>query len=471
MESQAGEVNNLKKFGNTFQAKCLAALISDRSFLERIIDILSPDYFETDAHKWVVKLVTTYFPMYRNVPTMEVFHVEITKIQDPLMQMAVKEQVKAAYTQIGVAKDLTYIKEQFIEFCRNQKLKSAIWEAQALLKQGDYDGIQHVIHEASKAGMERNLGHEYLTEVDQRMSEMAREVIKTNWELVDQHLDGGLGKGELGFVVAPAGSGKSWFLARIGSQAMLQGKNVMHFTMELNEKYVGLRYDAIFTSTPFQEVRKNVPEVKKKIEEIKSKGCGRLFIKYFPTKVASASTLKMHIDRLELVTGLKIDLVIVDYADLLRPFMMERNSNTYNEAGNVYEELRGMLGELQVPGWTASQANRGVHEEQIIEAMGVADSYRKIMIGDFIMSLSRKKEDKMAGTGRIYIMKNRFGPDGVWYPCAFDTSMGKVDIYAQNSVEGMEVLSKVKSAEEQMKLLFGKRWRETHGDDEPEAGQ
>ena len=82
----------------------------------------------------------------------------------------------------------------------------------------------------------------------------------------------------------------------------------------------------------------------------------------------------MHIDRLQLISGVKIDLVVVDYADLLRPFMQERNSNSYNEAGNVYEELRGMLGELQVPGWTASQANRGVHEENIIEAMGVADS-------------------------------------------------------------------------------------------------
>ena len=62
MESNQGEVNNLKKFGTAFQAKCLAAMLSDRAFLERIIDIVSPDYFETDAHKWVVKFVSTYFP-------------------------------------------------------------------------------------------------------------------------------------------------------------------------------------------------------------------------------------------------------------------------------------------------------------------------------------------------------------------------------------------------------------------------
>lgn len=471
MADQSNEANNLKKFGATFQAKCIAVLISDRKFLEQILDIVSPDFFETDAHKWVVKLVTNYFPTYRSVPTMEVFQVEISKVQDNVMKAALIEHVKSAYGHVNAAKDLNYIKDQFLEFCKNQKLKNAIWASQALLKQGDYEGIRTIINEAARAGTERNLGHEYLAEVDQRMSEMARETIKTNWSLVDTHLDGGLGKGELGFIVAPAGSGKSWFLAHIGAEAMLQGKNVMHFTMELNEKYVGLRYDAIFTGIPFQEVRKKVPEVQKKLDEIKANKCGKLFIKFYPTKTASAATLKMHIDRLELITGVKIDLVIVDYADLLRPFMQDRNSNTYTEAGNVYEELRGMLGELQIPGWTASQANRGVHEEEIIEAMGVADSYRKIMIGDFIMSLSRKKEDKMAGTGRIYIMKNRFGPDGVWYPCAFDTSIGKVDIYEKNSVEGMEIISKVKTAAEQLKEIFGKRWRETHGDSEPDAGQ
>ena len=463
MENTNGEVNNLKKFGTSFQAKCLAAMLSDRAFLERIVDIVAPEYFETDAHKWVVKFITTYFPTYRDIPTMAVFACEIMKIQDAVLNMAVKEQVKMAYGEVS-AKDLTYVKEQFLAFCRNQKLKNAIFASQVLLKDGDYEGIWHAINEASKAGMERNLGHEYLTEVDQRMSSMAREVIKTNWPIIDTHLDGGLGKGELGFVVAPAGSGKSWFLGHLGAEAMLQGKNVMHFTMELNDKYVGLRYDAIFSGIAFQDVRKNQPIVKQKLDEIKAKGCGKLFIKYFPTKTASAATLKMHIDRLQLITGVHIDLVIVDYGDLLRPFMQERNSNSYNDAGNVYEELRGMLGELQVPGWTASQANRGVHENDLIEASGVADSYRKIMIGDFIMSLSRKKEDKMAGTGRVYVMKNRFGPDGTWYPLSFDASCGKIDLYEQNSVEAQEILSKVKTAEDQLKEIFKKSWDKKHND-------
>ena len=85
------------------------------------------------------------------------------------------------------------------------------------------------------------------------------------------------------------------------------------------------------------------------------------------------------------------------------------------------------------------------------------------MTADFIMSLSRQTEDKLAGTGRIYIMKNRFGPDGETYPCAFDTSCGKISIYDQKSVEGMEILNKAKTAQESIKDILRKRWKETHG--------
>ena len=202
------------------------------------------------------------------------------------------------------------------------------------------------------------------------------------------------------------------------------------------------------------------------VKDAISKVSGKLFVKYFPLKTASASTLKMHIERLQLILGIHIDIVIVDYADILRPITVDRNSNSYSEGGTVYEELRQMIGELQIPAWSASQSNRGSHEEEVIQAGGVADSYRKIMTGDFILSLSRRMQDKLAGTGRVYVMKNRFGSDGVFYPCKFDTSCGAIDIYDTKSIEGMEILEKAKSAEEGIKGLFKKRWNATHSEED-----
>ena len=458
------EKNNLQEFGIPFQSKCIAALVTDRIFLERIIDIVSPDFWETDAHKWIVKLLVEYFPKYKEVPSKDVFISQIQIISDEVLKASVAEQLSKVYKN-NLQADAAFVKDKFLEFCKNQKLKSAIYEAGNLLNRADYDGIWKIINDASQAGIERNIGHDYIAEFDARMSEAARETIKTGWDIIDGHLDGGVGKGELAFICAAAGSGKSWILTSIGKSAMRQGKNVMHFTMELNEKYVGRRYDSCFSEIAFQEVRKYPDIIKEKLKNV----TGKLYIKYYPMGTASSLTLKAHIERVQLLTGNKIDMVIVDYADLLRPFVINKNSNSYENGGDVYGELRGMAGELQVPIFSASQANRAAHEDTTVNATNVADSYKKIMIGDFIMSLSRNSADKRANTARVSILKSRMGSDGPQYPTNFDASCGKIDIYDDKSVEGMEIIKRTKTESEHLKEMFGKAWNKKHGDDDSQS--
>jgi replicative DNA helicase len=411
-------VDNLKKFGSEFQIKCISGLVSDKTFIERISDILEPDSFETDAHKFIVTETISYFLQYKDLPTLAVFKVKVDGIENDLLKQSVVEQLRLVYQKISDT-DLKYIKEQFLEFCKNQKIKNAIMESVDHLKSGQYDKIKHVVDIAMKAGMERNIGHEYMVDIEQRMSQMARKTVKTNWPEIDTLMDGGLAGGELGIITACAGSGKSWVLAKMGAEAMRQGKNVLHYTLELNENYVGLRYDACFTGIDFQNIRNNIDIVKKKIAEIP----GKLIIKYFPIKTVSAHSLKLHAERIQTL-GTKIDLIIVDYADILRPSQSDRNSNSYSEAGGIYEELRGVAGELQVPIWSASQSNRAAMDEDIIQANNISDSYRKIMTADFVISLSRKMSDKQANTARFHVIKNRFGPDGVTFPARMNAGCG-----------------------------------------------
>lgn len=456
---EKNEKNTLKEFGPAFQTKCITALVSDAGFLERVLDILVPEHFETDSAKWVVGLLKQYFPQYRTVPSKEVFQVEIKAISDAVLQEATVALVTNAYKHI-TSNDLQYVKDKFLEFCKNQKLKNAIFESSVLLDNGDYEGIWKLINDASKAGAERNIGHNYFSDFDARMSEAARETTKTGWDIINGHLDGGLGKGELGFIVAPAGSGKSWFLTNIGVEALKQGKNVLHFTMELNEPYVGRRYDSCFSGIAFQDVTKYKDEVRKSHADLQNKG--DLIIKYFPMNTASALTLKAHVEKVQIQIDKKINLIIVDYADLLRPFTIQKNTNSYEQGGDIYGELRGMAGELQVPIWSASQANRAAHEEEIVGALNVADSYKKIMIGDFIMSLARNTDDKLKKTGRVSVLKSRFGSDGATYPSKFDTSCGKIEIFDPKSVEGVEILKNAKSEAEVQKDVFAKAWNKTH---------
>ena len=454
-------VDNLKKFGSEFQIKCISGLVSDKTFIERISDILEPDSFETDAHKFIVKETISYFLEYKDLPTLAVFKVKVDSIENDLLKQSVVDQLRLVYQKISDT-DLKYIKEQFLEFCKNQKIKNAIMESVDHLKSGQYDKIKHVVDIAMKAGMERNIGHEYMVDIEQRMSQMARKTVKTNWTEIDTLMDGGLAGGELGIITACAGSGKSWVLAKMGAEAMRQGKNVLHYTLELNENYVGLRYDACFTGIDFQNIRNNIDIVKKKIAEIP----GKLIIKYFPIKTVSAHSLKLHAERIQTL-GTKIDLIIVDYADILRPSQSDRNSNSYSEAGGIYEELRGVAGELQVPIWSASQSNRAAMDEDIIQANNISDSYRKIMTADFVISLSRKMSDKQANTARFHVIKNRFGPDGVTFPARMNAGCGDIRIFAENSREGMGILNEMSQEENVVKKMISNKWN-AHSTEESE---
>lgn len=215
MENQI--INNLKKYGNDFQLKCISSLLSDKTFLERIYDIVDFNSFEMDAHQWIVKTIVEYFIKYKDLPTMTAFKVQVDTIETELLKKTVVDQLKLVYQKISES-DIKYVKEQYLEFCKNQKMKNAILSSVELIKIGHYDRISHVVQEALKAGMERNIGHDYMIDIDNRMSVMARNTMRTPWEVVDAIMDGGLASGELGVITACAGSGKSWVLAKIGTK-------------------------------------------------------------------------------------------------------------------------------------------------------------------------------------------------------------------------------------------------------------
>ena len=455
-------IDNLKKFGSEFQVKCISGLVSDRPFIERISDIVEADFFESDAHKWIVKESIKYFIEYSDLPTLNVFKVKLEVVTNEVLKKSIVDNLKLIYQKMNDG-DLKFIKEEFLEFCINQKLKNAIMESVDYLKVGQYEKIKTKFDEALKAGMERNVGHDYGEDVEKRMTLMARNSINTKWDVIDGLMDGGLGPGELGIITACAGSGKSWVLCRLGAEAMRQGKNVIHFTLELNENYVGLRYDACFTGIDFQNIRNNIDIVKKKIAEIP----GKLMIKYFPIKTVSAQSLKAHCERLAML-GTKVDMIIVDYADILRPINSDRNSNSYQEAGGIYEELRAVAGELQVPIWSASQSNRAAMDEDIIQANNISDSYRKIMTADFVMSLSRKVNDKQSNTARFHIIKNRFGPDGLTFPSKMNAGCGLIEIFSESSREGLALQNEMMNGENQVKKLLKNKWN-VHSSSEDEA--
>ena len=449
------KTSKFTKFGKSFQSKLVASLFTDRQFLEQIQDILNPDYFESDSNKWLVKEIKGYFVKYKKLPTLEAVKVILNDEENDLLKASIVESLKGAYQHFE-ATDLDFVQEKSLDFCKNQCIKNAIISSVDLIQQGNYEEIKKLVDEALKAGTEKDIGHIYLDMFEERYSESVRTTTETPWDVINDLMQGGLGHGELGVVVAPAGIGKSWILTALGAGAVLKGKRVVHYTLELNEAYTGLRYDSVFSGIANQNLKYHKDDVEKKLEGLP----GNLIIKYFPTKSASVQTLGAHLQKMKSL-GNEPDLVIVDYADLLRDVSKTGGSSDLRiQLGNIYEDLRGLSGEQETPIWTASQANRSALEEDVIHAEKIAESYTKIMTADYVMSLSRKVEDKIANTGRFHVIKNRFGPDGMTFPAKINTNNGKIDIYEATAVEGKQQQKKMDNHQEFVRKSLASKYKD-----------
>jgi len=443
--------DRLSDWGYNFQIKLISSLFTDRLFLQQISDILERKFFESEANQFIIGVILDYFQEYKDDSTMEVLKVKLNELDNDLLGETIKSHLKDVYKQFE-ATDLQFIKSKTLDFCKNQALKKAIVESVDLLQVGEFDEIKVKIDNAMKAGVEKDLGHDYNNEVEIRYQESVRNPVTTGWDVIDDLADGGLGKGELGVMVAPAGIGKSWALVNVGANAVKAGLNVVHYTLELNEHYVGMRYDSVFTGIANQDLRYHQDKIAKVVEELP----GTLTVKYYPTKGAGINTLSAHLERCR-VNDKKPDLIIVDYADLLRG---AKGLEKRHELGNIYEDLRGMAGEYQIPVWTASQANRSALQEDVIQADKIAEDYSKIMTADFVASLSRKIEDKVAGTGRWHIIKNRFGPDGITLPSKINASNGKMEIFESNTIQGQETQQQINGSSEFMRKMLAQKFTE-----------
>ena len=446
---------NFNQFGPTFQAKVISSLLSDNKFIQTISDILEPAYFDSDANKWLTEKISEYFMEFRKAPTLEVLKIKITQMDDEILKVSVIENLKEAWRNIE-ATDLEFVKQETLGFCKNQVLKGAIVEAVDLLEQKRYDEIKTIIDAAMKAGSERDLGHDYIISLEDRLTKSVRNTLETPWDSVTNVMDGGLGKGELGVLVAPAGIGKTWCLQSIGAHLIKKGKTVVHYTLELNADYVGLRYDTVFSGTPTANIKFYKEDVQKVIDKLE----GKLMIKYYPTRSATVNTISAHLKQME-IQEIKPDAVIVDYADILKPTTFYKEKR--HSIGETYENLRGIAGEFDIPIWTASQANRSSLEEEVIDATKIAEDYSKVMTADFVMSISRKVEDKIANTGRFHVIKNRFGIDGITFPASINTNTGKIEVYESSTQGGKVVQGKMDNSEEYLRKTLSQKYKDMEG--------
>ena len=115
---------------------------------------------------------------------------------------------------------------------------------------------------------------------------------------------------------------------------------------------------------------------------------------------------------------------------------------------------------MNIPVWTASQANRDSANSDIVGLENMAEAYGKAMVADVVVSISRKATEKAGGTGRLYIAKNRAGRDGLLFPISIDTACSKFNILDEDHLTLNEAL---KEDESDMKSRLREKWKDVRG--------
>ena len=416
------EKATFSRYGKSFQEGLVQLIYQDRPFADQISEVLDINFLELEYLRVFISKVIGYRERYSTHPSAEAVLTILNTEMDTESEVT-RQQVLAYFARVADHEptDVEYIKEQSLDFCRKQNLKEAMLKSVGLLQTCSFDEISKTINDSLKLGSDSNFGYDYIADFEERFVPKHRLPVTTGWKEIDSICGGGLGKSELGVVIAPTGAGKSFCLVHLGAQGLKEGKVVVHYTLELGDTIIATRYDSCLTGYPLSDIINFKDEVYEEIKDIE----GKLIVKEYPTKSASTNTIKSHLNRL-IKRGIKPGLIIVDYADLLRPVVVRKEKR--DELGSIYEELRGISTEFSCPIWTASQTNRSGLNAEVITMEQISEAFNKCFVADFIFSVSRTIEDKQNNQGKMFIAKNRNGPDGMVYNIFMDPSTAKIKI-------------------------------------------
>jgi replicative DNA helicase len=447
-----------KQYGKSFQEKIFQSLLTDKTWSIQMVEVMTPTYFELRYLRFLSEKYFSYFTQYKDFPTLGLL---VSIARDDLIEgsdIVLREQVVEFLHRIKSNPnpgDLKYVKEKTLDFCKKQAMKDALEKAVELVAANDFEPVVDLMKTAICVGMSHSIGHDFFDDIEKRFISNQRIACPTGIIHIDKKdvLNGGLARGEIGVITANTGVGKSHFLVHLGSEALRLGKNVVHYTFELSETAVGIRYDSNLCSIPSSDVREKKEEVLKTYE---NKDLGRLIIKEYPTGTATINTIKNHLEKLELKSFIP-SLIIIDYADIMRS--THRYDTMRHELKFIYEEIRNLAMDMNVPVWTASQANRDSANSDIVGLENMSEAYGKAMVADVVLSVSRKAVEKSSGLGRLFIAKNRAGRDGILYPIKIDTSMSKIEVLDES--DGCTTLSEALAADSKnMKALLKNKWQE-----------
>lgn len=383
------------------------------------------------------EFINTYVEEFNDLPTYEIVNAATNaNLNKP-------EQVSEA--------NFDWLLQQFETFTRHKGLERAIWKASELLEDGAYGEVEDLIKKAVQIGLQKDLGTDYFANPKQRLLKIKDKngQVSTGWKNVDDKLFGGMNRGELNIFAGGSGAGKSLFLANLGVNWALMGLNVVYLTFELSEELVSMRIDSMTTNTSTRDIFRNIDDVDLKVKMIGKKS-GSLQIKYMPSG-KTANDIRSYLKEYEVKNGRKVDVLLVDYLDLLMPLSKKISpADLFIKDKYVSEELRNLAVEKNCLLVTASQLNRSAVEEVEFDHSHISGGLSKIQTADNLFGIFTSRAMRERGKYQIQLMKTR-SSSGVGQKIDLDFNIDTLritDAIDQDDSSNLSILDSIKRTTE-----------------------
>jgi archaellum biogenesis ATPase FlaH len=383
----------IKNYDYEVQKLYLELMLSDAETFVRCQGIFDSNLFDRRLQE-AAEFINTYAKEYSVLPDYEMVNASCR------VDFKKPDDVKEGH--------LDWLMDDFEQFTRHKALEQAIINSTDLLDKGDYGEVENMVKQAVQIGLAKDMGTDYFADPRGRLEGLKDKngQISTGWPTLDKRLFGGMNRGELNIFAGGSGAGKSLFLANLGVNWALEGLNVCYLSLELSESLVSMRIDSMLTGISTKSIFKDLDDVEMKVKMI-GKKAGAMQIKYMPSG-KTANDVRAYLKEYEIKMGRKVDVLLVDYLDLLMPVSKRvAPSDLFIKDKYVSEELRNLAMELQCVFVTAAQLNRGAVEEVEFDHSHISGGLSKIQTADNVFGIFTSRAMRERGRYQLQLMKTR----------------------------------------------------------------
>jgi len=394
----------------------LRNLVYNEEYLRKVLPFIEPDYFNDRNERVVFEHITKYAAEYNSLITKEVLQIEIEDRRD-----ITQDEVKNIFGTINELEDIEcdfeWLSDTTEKWCRDRAIYLALMESIKIADGQDdkknRDAIPTILSDALSVSFNRNVGHDYLEDYEERYELYNRKESRIQFDLeyFNKITKGGLPNKTLNIALAGTGVGKSLFMCHHASAVLLEGKNVLYITLEMAEEKIAERIDANLLNVNIQEiVDLPKPIFESKVTNLAKKTQGSLIIKEYPTASAHSGHFKALLNELALKKSFKPDIIFIDYLNICASsrYRAGSNVNSYSYIKAIAEELRGLAVEANVPIVSATQTTRSGYGSSDVDLTDTSESFGLPATADLMFALISTEE--LEGLGQIMVkqLKNRY---------------------------------------------------------------